>query len=130
VFFGFSPPHTHPHPPPPARSAFNQAWALKLNALREKEQEMERSVRASAAEDMAKWTQQRDIRLKAKKDANRSAEQVLLETLESESDPVGNTWERVLKLIPSDTETPDAKKSDTKKMRSLLIQLKTDPVKA
>ena len=117
-------------PPPPARSAFNQAWALKLNALREKEQEMERSVRASAAEDMAKWTQQRDIRLKAKKDANRSAEQVLLETLESESDPVGNTWERVLKLIPSDTETPDAKKSDTKKMRSLLIQLKTDPVKA
>jgi hypothetical protein len=51
-----------------------------------------------------------------------------LETLESEADPVGNTWERVLKLIPSDTETPDAKKSDTKKMRSLLIQLKTDPV--
>jgi hypothetical protein len=110
-----------------ALTAFNTAWASKLNALREKEQEEERRVRSQAAEDMAKWTQQREIRLKAKKDANRSAEQVLLETLESEADPVGNTWERVLKLIPSDTEAADASKSDTKKMRSLMIQLKSEP---
>ena len=85
-------------------------------------------MRAAAAEDMAKWTQQREIRLKAKKEANRSAEQVLLETLESEADPVGNTWERILKLIPSDTDAQDAKKSDTKKMKSLIIQLKADPL--
>ena len=117
-----------PSPHPCNRSAFNNAWAIKLNALREKEQEQERLVRAAAAEDMAKWTQQREIRLKAKKEANRSAEQVLLETLESEADPVGNTWERILKLIPSDTDAQDAKKSDTKKMKSLIIQLKADPV--
>ena len=89
---------------------------------------MERSVRASAAEDMAKWTQQREIRLKAKKDSNRSEEQVLLETLESEADPAANTWERITKLIPSDADTLDTKKQDVKKMRSLFIQLKTDPL--
>lgn len=89
---------------------------------------MERTVRAAAAEDMAKWTQQREIRLKAKKEMNRSEEQVLLETLQSEADPSGNTWDRITKLIPSEAEAPDSKKADTKKMRSLFIQLKNDPI--
>lgn len=99
-----------------------------LNAKRDKEAEMERTVRASAAEDMAKWTQQREVRLKAKKESNRSEEQLLLETLESEADPAGNSWERISKLIPNDADGEVNKKADLKRMRSLLIELKRDPV--
>jgi hypothetical protein len=108
-------------------SAFNNAWSIKLNALREKEQEMERTVRAAAAEDMAKWTQQREIRLKAKKEANRTEEQVFLESLRA--DPTGNLWEQVVKLIPGDSDADVKKSTNTGKMKSLFIQLKSDPVK-
>ena len=100
---------------------------ITLNAKRDKEAEMERTVRTNAAEDMAKWTQQREIRLKAKKETNRSEEQLLLETLESEADPAGNSWERIGKLIPADADA-EGKKADVKRMRSLLIELKRDPV--
>jgi hypothetical protein len=88
---------------------------------------MERTVRAAAAEDMAKWTQQREIRLKAKKEANRGEEQLFLETIRS--DPTGNMWEQVTKMIPSDSDADVKKSSNTGKMRSLFIQLKSDPVK-
>jgi hypothetical protein len=123
---------SHPFPlhhffPQTFTSAFNNAWSIKLNALREKEQEMERTVRAAAAEDMAKWTQQREIRLKAKKEANRTEEQVFLESLRA--DPTGNVWEQVVKLIPGDSDADVKKSTNTGKMKSLFIQLKSDPVK-
>lgn len=120
-------PHSHPSPTSHYPSAFNNAWMITLNAKRDKEAEMERTVRTNAAEDMAKWTQQREIRLKAKKETNRSEEQLLLETLESEADPAGNSWERIGKLIPADADA-EGKKADVKRMRSLLIELKRDPV--
>lgn len=88
---------------------------------------MERAVRAAAAEDMAKWTQQREIRLKAKKEANRTEEQVFLESLRA--DPTGNVWEQVVKLIPGDSDADVKKSTNTGKMKSLFIQLKSDPVK-
>jgi hypothetical protein len=123
---------SHPFPlhhffPQTFTRAFNNAWSIKLNALREKEQEMERTVRAAAAEDMAKWTQQREIRLKAKKEANRTEEQVFLESLRA--DPTGNLWEQVVKLIPGDSDADVKKSTNTGKMKSLFIQLKSDPVK-
>ena len=56
------------------------------------------SVRAQAQTDLENWNTQRDIRLQAKKETNRSEEQGVLETLESEVEML-KTWDRVGKLI-------------------------------
>lgn len=77
---------------------------------------------------MSNWKQQREIRLTAKKDSNRSEEQVLLETLESETE-VLKVWERVMKLIDSnEVVASELKGSDTTRMRKLFIQLKNEPL--
>jgi hypothetical protein len=47
--------------------AFNKTWNLKLEVKRAAEAEAEKAVKAKAAEDMANWTAQREIRLHAKK---------------------------------------------------------------
>ena len=106
-------------------SKFNREWNAKLDKKRETEFENEKSVRAAAEEDKAKWTQQREIKLKAKKDSNRSEEQVTQEQLVSESENL-KTWERVSKLI--DAGEGDSKGSDTARMRKLFIQLKNEPL--
>ena len=77
---------------------------------------------------MANWGTQRSIRMHAKKDANRSEEQVLLEQLESEID-IGNVWDRVSKLIDAGAEySADSGKADVTRMRKLFIQLKNEPL--
>ena len=105
---------------------FNKVWSAKLESKRAAEFEHEKTVRTKAAEDLSSWTTQRDIRLTAKKDSNRSEEQVLLEALESEVE-VLKTWERVTKLIDN-TDPIDAKGSDVSRMRKLFIQLKSEPL--
>ena len=59
-------------------------------------------------------------------DTNRSEEQVLLETLESESD-ANNNWERVAKLIDVG-DAGDPTKADISRMHKLFIQLKNEPL--
>lgn len=107
-------------------SKFNREWNAKLDAKREAEFEKEKKVRAESEEAKANWNTQRDIRLKAKKDSNRSEEQVLQEQLESEAENL-KTWERVSKLIDA-AEGVDTKGSDTGRMRKLFIQLKNEPL--
>lgn len=60
-------------------------------------------------------------------DKNRSEEQVLLETLESEAD-AGSTWDRVTKMIDATAEGSESSKSDVVRMRKLFIQLKNEPL--
>lgn len=92
------------------------------------ESEHEKSTRNKANEEISNWRQQREIRLNAKKEKNRSEEQVLLETLESEVE-VLKVWERVTKLIDSSESVPgELKGSDTSRMRKLFIQLKNEPL--
>ena len=99
-----------------------------MDIKRSHESDHEKSTKAQALEDLANWTQQRSIRLKAKKEKNRSEEQVLLETLESEADGT-NTWERVTKLIDANTgDSAETDKADTGRMRKLFIQLKSEPL--
>ncbi len=83
-------------------------------------------MRAESEEAKANWNTQREIRLKSKKETNRSEEQVLQEQLLSEVDNL-KTWERVSKLIDAG-EGVDAKGSDTGRMRKLFIQLKNEPL--
>ena len=51
---------------------FNKAWALKLEAKRSHEFDHEKNARSKAQEDYSSWHTQRDIRLNAKKETNRS----------------------------------------------------------
>ena len=70
---------------------------------------------------------QRNIRLAAKKESNRSEEQVLVETLESQAE-VLKTWDRVTKLIDASADVVDKELSDVSRMRKLFIQLKNEPL--
>ncbi len=105
---------------------FNKQWFVKLEAKRAKEFEHEKAQRANAAEDLANWTAQRDIRLSAKKDSNRTEEHVLMEAIDSEAVNL-KTWDRVTKLIEV-ADAVDNKCSDTGRMRKLFIQLKNEPL--
>mmetsp|Transcript_31271 Transcript_31271/g.34160 ORF Transcript_31271/g.34160 Transcript_31271/m.34160 type:complete len:169 (+) Transcript_31271:81-587(+) len=111
-----------------ALTKFLKEWGRKLDAKREAEYDHEKATRQKAADDLSNWKQQREIRLTAKKDSNRSEEQVLLETLESETE-VLKVWERVMKLIDSnEVVASELKGSDTTRMRKLFIQLKNEPL--
>jgi Clathrin light chain len=62
-------------------------------------------------------------------DTNRSEEQILLESLESEVD-AANTWDRVAKLIDVTNDTTIPNNADVTRMRKLFIQLKNEPLEA
>jgi hypothetical protein len=110
--------------------AFNREWNQKLETKRQQEEKAEEESKASAAQDIENWKNQRDVRLNAKKEVNRSEEQVLLEQQESDLD-AGNVWDRVTKLIESSVDQPDdPNKADVSRMRKLFIQLKNEPLEA
>ena len=107
-------------------SAFNKNWNEQLELKRQAEASHDSNSKVDAANDLSNWSAQRAVRLTAKKDKNRSEEQVLLENIEYELES-GNIWERVTKLIDNDTDG-DTSKSDTARMRKLFIQLKNEPL--
>lgn len=106
-------------------SVFNREWAKKLDAKREQEFQHDKAAREKAQEELALWKQQREIRLNAKKDSNRTEQAVTIETLNSES---GNLkpWDRLPKLIDSNDAAPSEGTKDTSRMRKLFIHLKNE----
>ena len=103
-------------------------WSKTLEVKRASELEEENKVKVTAASDLSTWNSQRDVRLASKKDSNRTAEQVFLETIESDIDGV-NTWDRVTKLIDASQESVATdEKADVSRMRKLFIQLKNEPI--
>lgn len=95
---------------------------------RREELAFDAAAKDKAAGDLAEWTAQRQVKLNANKDKNRSEEQVLLEKVEYELES-GNTWGRVTQLIDHDADA-DSDKSDTSRMRKLFIQLKNEPLES
>jgi hypothetical protein len=89
---------------------------------------VEKTQKSKASEELSTWQLQRSTRLNAKKEKNRSEEQVLLESLESEVEGA-NPWDRVTKLVDLSMDTTEGKKSDISRMKKLLIQLKNEPIK-
>jgi hypothetical protein len=102
-------------------------WNVKLEAKKVAEAEKEAATVAQASTDLADWKGKRDMRLATKKETNRSEEQVMVETLESEAE-CGNTWDRVSKLIDAGAEALETGKADVTRMRKLFIQLKNEPL--
>ena len=109
-----------------ALAIFNKQWQIKLDAKRATEFELEKAARTKAQADYSNWTTQRDIRLNAKKETNRTEENVVMEAVNSEAENL-KTWDRVGKLIDA-ADSADAKGSDTGRMRKLFIQLKNEPL--
>jgi hypothetical protein len=108
-------------------SIFNREWNEKLEEKKRKEDAAEEAAKAAAAEELANYLVQRETRMNAKKEINRSEEQVLLEQLESDLDG-GNVWDRCTKLIEAGNDVPDSDKADVSRMRKLFIQLKNEPL--
>merc|ERR1719502_355478 len=113
-----------------ALTVFTEEWYRTLETKRTIELEEENKIKIAAANDLNEWNSQRDMRLASKKDSNRTAEQVFLETLESDIDGV-NTWDRVTKLVEASQDAvANDEKADTSRMRKLFIQLKNEPISA
>ena len=98
---------------------------MKLAAKRDIEMEAESSRKQKAAEELANWTKQKEVKLQAKKDSNRSEEAVVVESVVAGIEG-GHPWERVMKLIDANAEAAESGKADVSRMRKLFIQLKND----
>jgi hypothetical protein len=108
------------------KSIFTRTWQAALDKKKADEAEHAENAKKQAVAELESWKQQQTIKLNAKKDSNRSEEQVLLETIESEAD--AGTWDRVTKLIDASAESVETGKSDVTRMRKLFIQLKNEPL--
>jgi hypothetical protein len=110
-----------------ALTIFNKEWAQKLDAKREQEFQHDKAARQKASEELANWKTQREVRLNAKMDKNRTEEAVTIETLDAES---GNAkpWDRLPKLIDSNEAAPSEGTKDVSRMRKLFIHLKNEPL--
>lgn len=110
--------------PEDALTVFNREWQLKLEEKKAKEVTEEEAIKSKATEDMANWHKQRDTKLTAKKETNRTEEAVVMEGLASDIEGAA-PWDRVMKLIDANTDASDAK-ADVSRMKKLFIQLKND----
>ena len=111
-----------------AQLKFQNEWDITISTRDKNEATCEAERKTTAASDLKQLNEQNKIKLASKKDANRTAEQVYLENIESDADN-DNEWERVLKLINTlkEPSVSDDSRSDIDRMKTLFIQLKSDP---
>ena len=106
---------------------FLREWNVKLEQKRQLEIEKEQAVRKAAEEEKSEWVNQRENRLKAKQENNRSEEELFKEQLQSEVENL-KIWERVAKLIDAGEGVDMKEGYDTSRMHKLFIQLKNEPL--
>merc|ERR1719343_299457 len=108
-------------------------WEAKheeeLEETARKEEAAKRQTREKAAAELAKWSQDRQADISKRLEVNRAQEQELEAGRLAALKPEANPWERVVDLIDTNSRTADESR-DTSRMRSLLIQLKSDPILA
>jgi hypothetical protein len=108
-----------------ALTDFNAKWEKEL-ATKEQEEKAEIAKQEKEAnKELEQWNAQRDIKLKAKKESNRSAEGLTKEKIEAEAHPEKNPWERVLSMVDAKDQVGG---TEVTRMHSLFIQLKNDPL--
>merc|ERR1712203_34396 len=101
----------------------------ELEEIATQESSTKNETRKAAADELAKWYEERKDTNQKKASTNRKDEQTVLENREAASKPGANPWERVVDLIDTNARTADESR-DTSRMRALLIQLKSNPVVA
>merc|ERR1719277_1572221 len=106
---------------------WERAHEEELEEKGRNEEAAKRQTREAAAEELAKWHQDRKADMAKRVEVNRAAEQEMEAGRLAALKPEANPWERVADLIDTSARTADESR-DTSRMRSLLIQLKSDPV--
>ncbi|CAE7910264.1 Wdr35 [Symbiodinium sp. KB8] len=112
----------------------------EMNALREWEEKHEKDLeemarkeaqekeqrRGNATAELQKWNEERVATRKTRMASNRSNEETSEKAREEALKPGANPWERVCELIDTNAKAAEDSR-DTSRLRSLLIQLKTNP---
>merc|ERR1719416_101286 len=106
-------------------------WETKheeeLEELSRKEASVKGQIRETAAGELAKWYQDRTAERTKRVEVNRASEKEMEAGRLAAMKPDANPWERVVDLIDTNSRTAD-EATDTSRMKSLLIQLKSNPV--
>merc|ERR1719410_3245475 len=108
-------------------------WEMKheedLENIARKEETAKKEVRQAAADELTKWSHDKQAEISKRLQVNRAHEQETEAGRIAAMKPGANPWELVHDLIDTSSRTADESR-DTSRMRSLLIQLKSDPVMA
>ena len=86
-----------------------------------------KSKKKTATEELAKWHEDRDASTKKRIATNRADQKASEASISEALKPGANPWERVVELIDTNAQATDDCR-DTSRMRSLLIQLKSNPI--
>merc|ERR1740121_3198489 len=98
----------------------------ELEGIARKEAAAKEEARQAAAAELAKWREEKQAEVAKRLTVNRVQERELEAGREAALMPGANPWELVVDLIDTTSRTVD-ESSDTSRMRSLLIQLKSSP---
>merc|ERR1719468_1449981 len=91
------------------------------------EEAAKKETRQTASDWLAKWYADRQGDQTKRAEVNRVQEKEIEAGRLAAMKPGANPWERVVELIDTNSRTADESR-DTTRMRSLLIQLKSNPV--
>mmetsp|Transcript_57064 Transcript_57064/g.92438 ORF Transcript_57064/g.92438 Transcript_57064/m.92438 type:complete len:183 (-) Transcript_57064:56-604(-) len=100
----------------------------ELEDMSRKEVAKKEERRKVAAEALAKWKQEQAETASKRQATNRSNEASTEKSRLDAMKPGANPWERVVELIDTSAPNTTDESRDTSRMRSLLIQLKSNPV--
>jgi len=115
---------------------WEQAHEVELDAKAKAEQEAKQEQRQKAAEELSRWYEDRKQLEQKRKLINRSDEQALVAERDAANQPSANPWERVASLIDTQAlskveakeEETGNRRTDTTRMKQVLIQLKSNPI--
>lgn len=110
---------------PSALLAFQAEWRNRCIEMDKKSAAAKKEIQSKAKEDLQNFQKQRDDHKAKRSKTNRENEKDFLEQLASEKETT-NSWARVVSMV--DTKE-DADGVDVGRMKSILIQLKSKPLK-
>jgi len=116
---------------------WEQAHEVELDQKAKSEQEAKQAQRQKAADELAQWYADRKQIEEKRKLTNRSDEQAAVAERDAANQASANPWERVSTLVDTapvkvekEEEGSGTRKTDTSRMKQVLIQLKSNPIPA
>ena len=103
------------------------AWNVELEQKNAEAETLVATNRSRAKEELEQFNVEREKSKEAKQEKNRALEATMQEQMDADLD-AANGWERVVKLIDCDNKSEKDGRSDLSRMRSILVQLKNEPL--
>ena len=111
-----------------ARKEFNLRFREVIEERDAKERELRNERQDKARRELQEWEERREAKTESTKESNRQAEQEQLDSREQDKESV-NSWAHVVELIDTQVKSEEGA-TDVQRMRSVLIQLKNNPIKS